>query len=126
LVEVGCKLIYVYGERLFGAALILSRCKQKQVEQWDTCWVSKNIFPRVNVGKSSTKQVANPAMAGIKVTVFLGNFKQKVKTFTTFLVKSGFLNPWATSPTNKDVNFLPFLSSIVCYFTHCVKKTSHS
>lgn len=30
-VDVGCKLIYVYGEGLFSAAWILSRCKRKQV-----------------------------------------------------------------------------------------------
>lgn len=96
------------------------------MEQSDTCWVSKNIFPRVNFGESSTKQVANPATTGIRVTGFLGDFREKVTTFATFLVKSGFLNPQATSPTNKDVDFLPFLSSIVCYFTCCIKKTSHS
>lgn len=124
-VDVGCKLIYVYGEGLFSTAWILSRRKQKQVEQWDTCWVSKNIFPRVILGKSM-KQVANPATTSIRVTVFLGGFRETVTAFATFLVKSGFLNPWAISPTNKEVDFLLLLSSIVFYFTCCIKKISHS
>lgn len=72
------------------------------------------------------KQVANPAMTSIRVTGFLGDFREMVTAFATFLVKSGFLNPWAMSLTNKEMDFMLLLSSIVCYFTCCIKKISHS
>lgn len=49
-----------------GAVWILSWCKQGQVEQWDTCCDSKNIFSRVNLGKSrAIKRISSQTLAAV-------------------------------------------------------------